>query len=116
VGRQIDQLRRGADVVVATPGRLIDLMERGVISLDAIEVAVIDEADHMADLGFLPAVTRILDATPATRQTMLFSATLDRGVDRLVARYLREPSFHAVAQWSDGAAAMEHRVFNMTAS
>jgi superfamily II DNA/RNA helicase len=116
MGRQIDQLRRGTDVVVATPGRLIDLMERGAISLDAIEVAVVDEADHMADLGFLPAVTRILDATPTARQTMLFSATLDRGVDKLVARYLREPTFHAVAQSSDDVAAMDHRVFNMTAS
>ena len=116
MGRQIDQLRRGADVVVATPGRLIDLMERGAISLDAIEVAVLDEADHMADLGFLPAVTQILDATPATRQTMLFSATLDRGVDRLVSRYLRDPAFHAVTQSFDAAAAMDHLVFNMTAS
>ena len=116
MGRQIDQLRRGSDVVVATPGRLIDLMERGAISLDAIEVAVIDEADHMADLGFLPAVTRILDATPSSRQTMLFSATLDRGVDRLVSQYLRDPSFHAVAQSIDAAAAMDHRVFNLTSA
>ena len=116
MGRQIDQIRRGTDVVVATPGRLIDLMERGAISLDAIEVAVIDEADHMADLGFLPAVTRILDATPATRQSMLFSATLDRGVDRLVSRYLRDPSFHAVAPSTADAAAMDHRVFNLAAA
>ena len=116
IGRQIDQLRRGTDLVVATPGRLIDLMDRGAVSLDGIEMVVIDEADHMADLGFLPAVSRILDATPTARQTMLFSATLDRGVDRLVSRYLREPAFHAVATSTESTAAMDHRVFNLTAS
>ena len=68
--------------MVATPGRLIDLIERRACTLDGIEITVLDEADHMADLGFMPAVTRILDATPADGQRMLFSATLDRGVDR----------------------------------
>ena len=91
IGRQIDRLRRGVDVVVATPGRLIDLMDRHACTLGAIEITVLDEADHMADLGFLPAVTRILDATPAGGQRMLFSATLDRDVERLVTRYLTEP-------------------------
>ena len=108
---QINALRRGVDVVVATPGRLIDLMDRGAAALDQVDVAVVDEADHMADLGFLPAVTRILDATPAGRQTMLFSATLDRGVDKLVARYLDEPVIHAVADSADTASVIEHRVF-----
>ena len=111
IGRQIDQLNRGVDVVVATPGRLIDLMERRAVRLDAIEVAVLDEADHMADLGFLPAVTRILDATPGTRQSLLFSATLDRGVDRLVTRYMNDPAVHAVAATSVPVEAMDHRVF-----
>jgi superfamily II DNA/RNA helicase len=111
IGRQIDALRRGVDVVVATPGRLIDLMERKAASLDEIAVAVLDEADHMADLGFLPAVTRILDATPDTRQSLLFSATLDRGVDRLVLRYMNDPAVHAVATTSVPVESMDHRVF-----
>jgi superfamily II DNA/RNA helicase len=111
MGRQIDNLRRGVDLVVATPGRLIDLMERGAIVLDRISVAVLDEADHMADLGFLPAVTRILDATPTGGQRMLFSATLDRGVDKLVARYLSDPAIHAVATAVSSIESMEHRVF-----
>jgi superfamily II DNA/RNA helicase len=111
IGLQIDQLRRGVDVVVATPGRLIDLMERRAVSLDAVDVAVLDEADHMADLGFLPAVTRILDATPATRQSLLFSATLDRGVDRLVTRYMNDPAVHAVANTTVRVEAMDHQVF-----
>jgi superfamily II DNA/RNA helicase len=111
MGRQIENLRRGTDVVVATPGRLIDLMDRGAVTLDRITVAVLDEADHMADLGFLPAVTRILDATPAGGQRLLFSATLDRGVDRLVRRFLSEPAVHAVASVATPVEAMDHRVF-----
>jgi len=98
--RQIDRVR-GADLVVATPGRLIDLMERGACELDNIEITVLDEADHMADLGFLPDVTRILDATPAGGQRLLFSATLDRGVGRLVTTYVRDPALHAVAPTTD---------------
>jgi superfamily II DNA/RNA helicase len=108
---QIGALRRGVDVVVATPGRLIDLMDRGAAALNRVEVAVIDEADHMADLGFLPAVSRILDATPTARQTMLFSATLDRGVDKLVSRYLDDPVVHAVADSAATTSVTEHRVF-----
>jgi len=109
--RQIDELRRGAHVVVATPGRLLDLMERRSVRLDAIEVATVDEADHMADLGFLPDVTRILDATPAGRQCMLFSATLDRGVDRLVSRFLTDPAIQAVASATTPIESMDHQVF-----
>ena len=97
ISRQIDRLRRGIDIVVATPGRLIDLIDRTACTLGDVEITVIDEADHMADLGFLPAVTRILDATPAGGQRMLFSATLDRGVGRLVSGYLSDPALHAVA-------------------
>jgi superfamily II DNA/RNA helicase len=111
ITRQIDELRRGVDVLVATPGRLIDLMERRAVRLDVVEVAVLDEADHMADLGFLPAVTQILDATPSTRQCMLFSATLDRGVGRLVTRYLSNPAIHAAGTVGLPVDAMDHRVF-----
>jgi superfamily II DNA/RNA helicase len=115
MGAQIDQLRRGVDIVVATPGRLIDLMDRGSVWLTSIEVAVLDEADHMADLGFLPAVTRILDATPPSRQTMLFSATLDRGVDRLVTKYLSDFAVHSVASASSPIELMDHQVFRIQA-
>jgi superfamily II DNA/RNA helicase len=115
MSRQIDALRRGVDVVVATPGRLIDLMERNSCHLSSIEITVIDEADHMADLGFLPAVRQILDATPGGTQRLLLSATLDGGVDKLVRDYLTEPAFHAVAQTTDPATAMDHKVFTMRA-
>jgi len=111
MGRQIERLRSGVDVVVATPGRLIDLMERGAVHLDHVQIAVLDEADHMADLGFLPPVTRILDATPPGRQCLLFSATLDRGVDKLVTRFLDEPAIHAVATAASPVDAMDHHVF-----
>ncbi|HEX9066055.1 MAG TPA: DEAD/DEAH box helicase [Streptosporangiaceae bacterium] len=113
LGRQIDRLRRGVDIVIATPGRLIDLMERGACTLDDIAVTVLDEADHMADLGFLPSVTRILDATPGG-QRMLFSATLDRGVAGLVTRYLTDPALHAVAPTAT-ATDVPHQVFVLPA-
>jgi superfamily II DNA/RNA helicase len=116
MGRQIDALRRGVDVVVATPGRLIDLMERNSAQLGQIEISVLDEADHMADLGFLPAVRQILDATPAGGQRLLLSATLDGGVDQLVRDYLSDPAFHAVAQTTDPATAMDHKVFTVSGS
>jgi superfamily II DNA/RNA helicase len=91
IGRQIAQLARGVDVLVATPGRLVDLLERGAVFLDNVEVAVLDEADHLCDLGFLPVVQRLLDLVPAGGQRMLFSATLDGAVDVLVRRYLNDP-------------------------
>jgi superfamily II DNA/RNA helicase len=94
---QLDALRRGASIVVATPGRLIDLLERTAIDLGAVEVAVIDEADRMADMGFLPQVRAILDQTPASRQTMLWSATLDGDVDTLIRTYQRTPVRHELA-------------------
>jgi superfamily II DNA/RNA helicase len=106
MGRQIDQVR-SADVVVATPGRLIDLIERHACTLDRVEITVLDEADHMADLGFLPAVTRLLDLVPANGQRMFFSATLDRGVGKLVTRYVNNPALHAVPEVA-GAAPAEH--------
>jgi superfamily II DNA/RNA helicase len=114
MGKQITGLRRGVDVVIATPGRLIDLMQRGEVRLHHVCVAVLDEADHMADLGFLPAVTRILDATPADRQCLLFSATLDHDVDKLVARYLVDPAVHDTRESHGSVATMAHRVFRVT--
>ena len=115
MGRQIDQLRRGIDVVVATPGRLQDLIEQGECRLDQVEVTVLDEADHMADLGFLPAVTALLNLTPEGSQRLLFSATLDRGVDRLVRQFLTDPAMHAVAPSSSPVASMDHQVFAVSA-
>ena len=96
-GGQRHALRRGADVAVACPGRLEDLMATGDIDLSDVEIAVVDEADRMADMGFLPAVRRILDATSSSRQTLLFSATLDGDVDVLVRRYQRHPVRHEVS-------------------
>ena len=113
IQRQVDALRRGVDVVVATPGRLIDLMERQAADLSALSITVIDEADHMADLGFLPAVKRILDATPGDAQRMLLSATLDGGVDALVRTYLSNPAFHAVAPSRSTVTDMDHKVFTV---
>jgi superfamily II DNA/RNA helicase len=113
MGRQIDRLRRGVDVLVATPGRLQDLIDQRVATLAHIEVTVLDEADHMADLGFLPAVTKLLDMTPAGGQRMLFSATLDRGVDKLARRYLTDPVAHAVASSRAAVDTMDHRVFTV---
>src|SRR5699024_5029956 len=85
-GRQVEALNRGVDIVVACPGRLEDLMGQKHCRMDSIEISVLDEADHMADLGFLPGVTRILAATPSGAQRLLFSATLDSGVQKLVTK------------------------------
>ena len=115
MGRQIDRLRRGVDILVATPGRLQDLIEQRVATLAHIEITVLDEADHMADLGFMPAVTKLLDMTPAGGQRLLFSATLDRGVDRLAQRYLTDPAAHAVAASRAAVDTMDHRVFTVKA-
>ncbi len=96
-GAQLAALRRGVDVLVACPGRLEDLVARRSVDLADVDVVVVDEADRMADMGFLPAVRRILDATSATRQTQLFSATLDGEIDVLVRRYQHDPARHEVA-------------------
>ena len=108
---QVDKLRGGIDIVVATPGRLEDLMGQRHVSLDDVTVTVLDEADHMADLGFLPGVTRIMRATPTTGQRMLFSATLDRGVDKLVKQFLHAPLQHSVDPAESAVVDMEHHVF-----
>ncbi|HEX2369933.1 MAG TPA: DEAD/DEAH box helicase [Acidimicrobiia bacterium] len=94
--RQRRELNRGVDVLIACPGRLADLIERGWIRLDEVETVVVDEADRMADMGFLPEVRRLLDQTPSNRQTMLFSATLDGEVAQLTRRYQRQPVRHEV--------------------
>src|SRR6516165_6041225 len=111
--RQVSALRSGVDIVVACPGRLEDLMKQRLISLDAVEITVIDEADHMADLGFLPGVTRILAATPTGGQRLLFSATLDNGVDKLVNRFLRSQVLHSVDELNSPVSAMTHHVFHV---
>jgi superfamily II DNA/RNA helicase len=108
--RQVTALQGGVDIVVACPGRLDDLMKQGFISLDRIELTVLDEADHMADLGFLPAVTRLLAATPRGGQRLLFSATLDNGVDKLVTRFLSRPVTHSVDDETSPVDAMTHVV------
>ena len=112
--RQVSALRSGVDIVVACPGRLEDLMRQRVINLDSVEVTVVDEADHMADLGFLPGVTRILAATPAGGQRMMFSATLDNGVDKLVKRFLHNPVTHSVDEAHSPVSEMTHHVFHVT--
>ncbi len=107
--RQIKALRHGADVVIATPGRLIDLGERGFVSVADVETVVLDEADRMADMGFMPQVEWVLRRVERPHQTLLFSATLDGAVDRLIHRYQRDPVRHEVASPQTTVAAMLHR-------
>ena len=106
--KQIDALRRGVEVLVATPGRLKDLMRQGACDLSDIEIVVLDEADHMADMGFLPDVTDILDQAKPGGQRLLFSATLDKDVDVLVKRYLHSPVTHAIGPVDESVDTMEH--------
>jgi superfamily II DNA/RNA helicase len=108
--RQMDALRRGVEVIVATPGRLGDLIERGACKLDAIEVTVLDEADQMADMGFLPEVTELLSKTPADAQRLLFSATLDGDVDALVKRFMNDPVTHSTNPAEASVSTMEHHM------
>ncbi len=110
---QILAFSRGVDIVVATPGRLIDLMEQRVVNLSRIEITVLDEADHMADLGFLPAVSQILDTVPERGQRLLFSATLDNAVDRLVRKYLHEPVAHEVDTGQASVPLMSHHLVSI---
>ena len=112
--KQIEALRNGVDIVVACPGRFIDLMESGHVDLDAIEITILDEADHMAELGFLEHVTQILSKTPREGQRMLFSATLDRGIDKLVRKFLNNPVTHEVESTDENDAMMTHYFFNVS--
>jgi superfamily II DNA/RNA helicase len=108
--RQYDALRRGVEVIVATPGRLGDLIERGVCTLDSVEVTVLDEADQMADMGFLPEVTELLAKTPENAQRLLFSATLDGDVDMLVKRFMHDPVTHSTAPAEASVSTMDHHL------
>jgi superfamily II DNA/RNA helicase len=108
--RQIRRLDRGADIVVATPGRLSDLVERGVCYLDAVEVATLDEADHLCDLGFYPVVDDLLAHTAQAGQRLLLSATLDGDVDRLVRRHLNDPTRHDIDPDGSSVTTMDHHV------
>ncbi len=108
--RQVSALNGGIDILVACPGRLEDLIKQRLVSLEGVEITVLDEADHMADLGFLPGVKRLMDQTPKNGQRMLFSATLDNGVDQIVKRYLHNPLTHSVDSAESPVAKMTHHV------
>ena len=112
-GKQIEAMRRGTDIVVACPGRFVDLMEGGNVSLEDIEIVILDEADHMAELGFLEHVTRILNEIPREAQHMLFSATLDRGIDKVVRKFLTDPVTHEVESDDEEEVAMTHHFFHV---
>ncbi|MGY1824671.1 DEAD/DEAH box helicase [Geodermatophilus sp. SYSU D00079] len=113
---QVQALAGGIDVLIACPGRLEDLIGQGHADLGAVEVTILDEADHMADLGFLPGVKRLLDRTPKVGQRLLFSATLDNGVDVLVKRYLDRPTTHSVDPAVAPVSTMTHHVFRVDAA
>ncbi|MCL8010054.1 DEAD/DEAH box helicase [Streptomyces sp. AS02] len=113
IGRQAGALRAGAEVVVATPGRLADLVARKDCRLDRVNITVLDEADQMADMGFMPQVTELLDQVRPDGQRMLFSATLDRNIDLLVRRYLHDPVVHSVDPSAAAVTTMEHHVLQV---
>ncbi|WP_432144507.1 DEAD/DEAH box helicase [Streptomyces sp. bgisy084] len=113
IGRQASALRGGAEVVVATPGRLKDLIGRGDCRLNQVGITVLDEADQMADMGFMPQVTALLDQVRPEGQRMLFSATLDRNVDLLVRRYLTDPVVHSVDPSAGAVTTMEHHLLHV---
>ncbi|CAM5564343.1 DEAD/DEAH box helicase [Streptomyces tanashiensis] len=110
ISRQSSSLRRGAEVLIATPGRLHDLIERGDCRLDQVAVTVLDEADQMADMGFLPQVTKLLKQVEPGGQRLLFSATLDRNIDRLVKMFLDDPVVHSVDPSAGAVTTMEHHL------
>lgn len=113
IGRQTNALAAGAEVVVATPGRLKDLIDRGDCRLDDVGITVLDEADQMTDMGFMPQVTALLEQVRPEGQRMLFSATLDRNVDRLVRRYLTDPVVHSVDPSAGAVTTMEHHILHV---
>ncbi|HQY54454.1 MAG: DEAD/DEAH box helicase [Xanthomonadales bacterium] len=110
MGPQIDALRRGVDIVVATPGRLLDHMQRRTVDLSDIEVLILDEADRMLDMGFLPAMKRVLSALPSERQTLLFSATFSSEIKALANQFMRSPQEIQIAKPNSVAATVTHRV------
>ena len=107
---QINALNKGVDILIATPGRLNDLLERGAVEMDDIAITVLDEADHMAEMGFMAEITTSLDKIPADGQRLLFSATLDRGIDTLVAKYLTDPVTHSTNDATASVEGMDHHV------
>jgi superfamily II DNA/RNA helicase len=113
IEKQIAQLQKGCEIIIATPGRLIDLGDRGELNVEGLDVLVLDEADRMADMGFMPQVEWVLRRLTEAHQTLLFSATLDGAVDRLVSRYLTEPVFHEVKSETQTVAKMSHYFFNV---
>ncbi|MFJ8857429.1 DEAD/DEAH box helicase [Streptomyces sp. NPDC102451] len=113
ISRQSGALRRGAEVLVATPGRLKDLIERGDCRLDQVSITVLDEADQMADMGFMPQVVALLKQVEADGQRMLFSATLDKNIDRLVKMFLTDPVVHSVDPSAGAVTTMEHHVLHV---
>jgi superfamily II DNA/RNA helicase len=113
IQKQIQALQRGVDILVATPGRLVDLIDRRSCDLREVEVTVLDEADHMADLGFLPVVRQLLDQTPGGGQRLLFSATLDGDVATLVDNYLTDPAVHALNTATAAVDTMSHHLFRV---
>ena len=114
IERQVKSLRKGCDVIIATPGRLIDLGDRGELNVEALDVLVLDEADRMADMGFMPQVEWVLRRIAEhPHQTLLFSATLDGAIDRLVKRYLTDPVFHEVASDTQTVSLMVHHFLNV---
>ncbi|HQF03973.1 MAG TPA: DEAD/DEAH box helicase [Phycicoccus sp.] len=108
--KQIFALAKGIDILVATPGRLVDLMDRGAVELGSVQITILDEADHMADMGFVDEMTSILDAIPDGGQRLLFSATLDRGVDTLVEKYMVDPVTHSTDDAQASVTTMSHHV------
>ncbi|WP_237565444.1 DEAD/DEAH box helicase [Ornithinimicrobium cavernae] len=108
---QLRSLEQGVDLLVATPGRLADLLERGAADLSEVKITVLDEADHMAEMGFVEAISEILDLTPADGQRLLFSATLDHGVDQVAKKYLTDPVTHQTDSATASVSTMEHHVF-----
>ncbi|WFB05759.1 DEAD/DEAH box helicase [Streptomyces sp. LX-29] len=113
ITKQASTLRRGAEVLVASPGRLNDLVERGDCVLDSVRITVLDEADQMTDMGFLPQITKLIQQVRPDGQRMLFSATLDRNIDRLVQRFLTDPVVHSVDPSAGAVTTMEHHVLHV---
>ena len=113
---QIERLTRGTDVLIATPGRLIDLMDQNAVKLGDVQVLVLDEADRMLDMGFLPSVKKIVAATPKSRQTLLFSATIDKSIQEITGKMLRDPATVEIARKGDVAATIDHYIIRVQQS